>query len=208
MKTPRSLLIGFCVGLLSGILLLVAGWFSLGAYLVVDNDPGRSDAIVVLGGGTQSRLNKAVSMFEETEGQPIILVDRTKGDWNHISKDLCDKGTYDGRPVTCLTGSSNTVTDAQLSLVYCREHKIRKLVVVTDPYHSRRAKIIFHRIFKGSGIETSVVHSGYYGNKLPPEQGWWKDGATMQTVWVEFGKVLYFLINRTGDSVPGESPSR
>lgn len=195
MKTPRSLLVGFCVGLLSGILLLAAGLFSLGAYLVVNNDPVKSDAIVVLGGGTKSRLNMAVSMYDKTDQRPIILVDRTRSDWNHISKDLCNKGTYDGRPVTCLEGSTSTATDAALTLTYCQKHQLKKVLVVTDPYHSRRAQIIFNRVFKNSGIAPIVVHSGYYGTKLPPEQGWWKDPETLQTVWAEFGKILYILVN-------------
>jgi len=198
MKTYVSMTIGFCLGLFSIIALLVIGLFSLGPYLVVNNEPVKSDSIVVLGGGESSRLKKAVALHDKADPQPMILVDRGKSDWNHIAKNLCDAGVYEGTLITCLEGSTSTATDAALTLTYYQKHRIKKILIVTDPYHSRRAKIIFNRVFKGSGIEPIVVHSGYYGNKLPPQQQWWKDIETMQAVWVEFGKILYYLMNTDG----------
>ncbi|MFU8831779.1 MAG: YdcF family protein [Wenzhouxiangella sp.] len=189
----------FLLGLFTGLTLLTGvttlSLPHLADWLVVDSEPVRADTIVVLGGGDGSRVRKAVGLSEGEQFQPILLVDNKKSHWNHIARNLCDEGTFEGKRVECLIGSTSTVTDAQITLDYCHQRGIKKVLVVTDPYHSRRAQVIFTRVYKDSGIETSVVHSGYYGNRLPPDQGWWQDELTLQTVWVEFGKIVYFELS-------------
>jgi hypothetical protein len=39
-----------------------------------------------------------------------------------------------------------------------------------------------------------VISSGDFGQRLAPNGHWWKDRLTMETVWLEFGKILYMHI--------------
>lgn len=61
-----------------------------------------------------------------------------------------------------------------------------------SPYHSRRAQLVFNDILAGSGISATVISSGDYGCLFPPDDLWWRDRLTLKTVWLEFGKILYW----------------
>jgi hypothetical protein len=37
-----------------------------------------------------------------------------------------------------------------------------------------------------------VISSGDYGKFIPPNDRWWADRRTLETVWIEFGKILYW----------------
>jgi uncharacterized SAM-binding protein YcdF (DUF218 family) len=194
MKTFLTLCFGFCLGLVAALLLFVAGLLYLGPFLVVDNEPVKADIVVALGGGDGSRLRKGIELYDDNLAREIVLVDKRKRHWDHIVNNLCKECNLEDKKVTYLIGSENTSSDAELSLEYCKQQGLKSVLVVTDPYHSRRAQVVFKQTFAGTGIETIVVHSGYYGKYLSPDQGWWKDRNTLQTVWVEFGKIVYVMV--------------
>jgi len=73
---------------------------------------------------------------------------------------------------------------------------VEKVLVVTDPYHTRRSALTFSWVFRDSNIEVNVVSSGDYGKYLPPEGYWWLDFATLKTVWLEFGKCFVVLFKQ------------
>lgn len=188
----------FSSGMVVCVLLFVglgyAGLPRLAGWLVVDSVPESVDAVVVLGGGNGSRFRKAVELSTAGGKPPLVLVDRSKADWQKIASGACETGSFDGRQVVCLEGSTSTLTDAEITLKFAREQNYKKILVVTDPYHSRRAQLIFTSIYAESDIETNIVNSGYYGKYRPPETDWWQDEMTLQTVWVEFGKIIYFAL--------------
>jgi uncharacterized SAM-binding protein YcdF (DUF218 family) len=95
--------------------------------------------------------------------------------------------------VTILSGSTSTVTDAMLSANYCRNTGISRAVVVTDPYHTRRADLVFNRFFQKDKIEMVVVSSENYGRLQELGILWWQERATRQAVWLEAVKCLHFL---------------
>ncbi len=91
-----------------------------------------------------------------------------------------------------LDGSTDTRTDAQLTLAYSLKNNLQTLLVVTSPYHSRRSQFVFNDILAGSGITATVISSGDYGRLLTPNEDWWRDRETLETVWLEFGKILFW----------------
>jgi hypothetical protein len=163
--------------------------------LVVKAGPVSSEAAVVLGGGSDGeRLRRAVAFYDEHLVAELILVGQHRGEWEHIIRHYCAECDLTGRSATILVGSKNTFTDAELTLEHCREKGIRSVLVVTDPYHTRRAGMTFNKIFRGSGIRMAVVSSGDFGQLLAPNDHWWKDRRSLETIWLEFGKILYMHI--------------
>jgi hypothetical protein len=58
----------------------------------------------------------------------------------------CKTGLQDrGKRLTILTGSFSTLTDAGLVHEHCIAKDIKKLLVITDPYHTRRVPLAFNR---------------------------------------------------------------
>ncbi len=184
----------FCLVLLGGGVVIALP--HLADWLVVDSEPVHADAIVVLGGGNGSRLRHAVQLYDRAFGEQLVLVGEVWPRWQDILRRSDSDLTAELRQhvVMAESASLSTVADLELALKYCRARDVRSLLVVTDPYHSRRAQVIVDHLFSDSGIATTVVHSGYYGTYRNPEQDWWQDEQTLQVVWVELGKIVYFVI--------------
>jgi len=181
-------------GALCTVMLAAVAAFHLASWLVVDNDAEPADAAVVLGGGGGSRLAKGLALFEQGQVKTLILVDTKARSWDGMLARLCPECREEGKPITILTGSINTLTDAQLVHEHCVRRGIERIVVVTDPYHSRRASIMFGRQFADSGIRVTTVSSGDYGDRRSPAEPWWRDEGTLRMVWAEAGKIGAFLL--------------
>lgn len=173
---------------LVGLLSIVPRW------LVITAEPVSSEAAVVLSGGNGGRLRRAVGLYDANLVGELILAGGHQDGWEHIIRRYCPECDLTDRRATILVDSTNTFTDAELTLEHCRKQGIRSVLVVTDPYHSRRAAMTFNKIFRGSGISVAVVSSGDFGQRLAPNSHWWQDRLTMETVWLEFGKILYMHI--------------
>ncbi|TLM64502.1 MAG: YdcF family protein [Deltaproteobacteria bacterium] len=190
----RQFLAGLLAGLLfAGVALALTARF-LPHLLVVDDPPAAVDAIVVLGGDSDgSRLRTGLRLLDDKFAPQLVLVANSgREGWERILKAFCPDCSFAGRPAMFLTGSTDTRTDAQLTLEHCRSAGLRSILVVTSPYHTRRTALVFADIFAGSGIVPQVVSSGSYGRLLPPDGRWWSDRRTVETVWLEFGKVLFW----------------
>ena len=162
-------------------------------YVVVNYKPVQADAVIVLGGDSDgSRLRRGIELVDKGWAPRLIMVSGSKRDWaGRIEKYLPDIQVEAREPIY-LEGSVDTRTDAQLSLAYCRKNNLQKVLIVTSPYHSRRSLFVFNDIFAGSGIKTRLLSSGDYGKLVSPDGPWWRHQHTLETVWLEFGKILYW----------------
>ena len=177
---------------------LFAAWVVVNApaWLVVEGEAHKADVAVVLGGGGGSRLRMGLSLYDAGMVEQLLLVDTKKQYWKDIQKWLCTECKVEGKDVVILEGSTSTFTDASLVLKYCEAHDVDSVLVVTDPYHTRRALLVFESEFKGSGVDVSVVSTGHYAGNLPPGDDWWKDNKTSKHVWGELSKVALFYLRR------------
>jgi len=195
---PRLLIYvaGVLSGLVFSILVAVFIFVKVPSWLVVEGDAQKADIAVVLGGGGGSRLRAGISLYDAGLVDQLLLVDRSKRDWLYIENKLCSECKTEGKDVVYLEGSRNTLTDASLVHEYTRSHNIDSLLVVTDPYHTRRALLIFGSQFKGSGVEVSVMSSGDYVKNVKPDENWWLDERTSRVIWDEASKIAAFYLQR------------
>ena len=129
----------------------------------------------------------------------LVLVDNKKNAWDWMLERFCPDCAAEGR-ITIIEGSRNTFTDAELVEQYCRarniKNKIKSMLVVTDPYHTRRASLIFKAQFAESEVQIAVVSSGEFGSRFAPDEQWWRDENTLQTVWAELNKIFIILLRK------------
>ena len=198
----KSRLLIFMAGNLCGFVLalVVAVWLVINApaLLVVDDEVHQADIAVVLGGGGGSRFRMGLSLYEAGLVKRLLLVDIKKSSWGRILKLFCPGCEKDGtaKNVVILEGSRNTWTDAELVEQYCLVHGVGSILVVTDPYHTRRAWLIFKSQFAGSNIDVLIVSSGDYVDNLSPDEKWWQDDRTLKAVWSEIGKIAIILLRK------------
>lgn len=193
MTSLRPFLAGIFVGIFPLILLLGFMVCFLPDFLVVGHVPKPADAIVVLGGDDDGgRLHSAMKLYDEGVAKILLLTSGNRKNWELVANRSCSGCTLEGRTVVILEKSTDTRTDAEFTLRHCFINQIRKILVVTSPYHTRRAQFVFNDIYEGSGIEVSVLSSGEYGKLIPPSGRWWSDRKTLEVIWLELGKILYW----------------
>ena len=194
----RSGIVVFLAGMLAGTLCIIgiSAWLALhmADWLVVDSEAQQAEMVAVLGGGDGSRLRKALELYEQGKVAGLVLVDEKEKYWDTMLARQCPDCKTGGTSLTILTGSVSTLTDAQLVHEYCIAMDIKKLLVVTDPYHTRRALLAFNRQFAGSGIEVTMLSSGDYRDRLSPSEDWWRDVVTLRVIEMEMAKIAIFLL--------------
>jgi uncharacterized SAM-binding protein YcdF (DUF218 family) len=108
--------------------------------LTVESGDVKADALIVLGGGPEERPKRAAELYE-AGAAPIILVSGT-GDYDTSMKILKENGVPEaaifGEPL-----SISTLENAKFSIPLLREKGVRRVIIVTSWYHSRRAMACF-----------------------------------------------------------------
>jgi len=83
-------------------------------------------------------------------------------------------------------------TDTRESLVnvapILREEGVKTLVLVTSPYHQRRAFLAARRAVPGLRIINRPVRT----RPWPPVRPWWREAATRRLVFQEYAKLVYY----------------
>ena len=70
-------------------------------------------------------------------------------------------------------------------------HELRSAILVTSPYHARRAKLTFDAAYAGSGIRLTV-------HAAPDSEwrklSWWQQPDTRRLTFTELQKLGYILV--------------
>jgi uncharacterized SAM-binding protein YcdF (DUF218 family) len=137
----RKLIKRTALGLLVLLLLLVvAAFFFPQPFLCVDSGPVKADVIVVLGGGSHERPERAAELFKEHAAPRIII--SGLGDYE-INRRLLIAAGVPANAIELETQSRTTRENAQFTVKLLREQKQRGVILVTSWYHSRRAMVCF-----------------------------------------------------------------
>ena len=82
-----------------------------------------------------------------------------------------------------------TYGEAIAALSFARQTEIQRLVVVTTPYHTRRALAVFRAVFDGSGIEIGIEPAA--SSPARPER-WWSTPYDRAYVAYEWAALVYY----------------
>ena len=151
---------GFLVGLLVGIVLTVGlGVFALAATghaLAVEDPLEKADVIVAISGDTGARTNTAVSLWKQGLA-PIIVFSGSAIDPDSVSsaeimrREALRQGVPEAATIiepASATTEENATEVAKLMVA----RKLRSAILVTSPYHQRRADLLFRRAFEPAGL--------------------------------------------------------
>jgi uncharacterized SAM-binding protein YcdF (DUF218 family) len=138
-----------------GFVLVAAGWRAAlqraGAFLVVDDALRPADAVVVLSGdASRSRLDEAIRVVRLGAADRVIALTATPPDFYEataIRRYVERRGVDPGRVVVAGEAHS-TLDEARLAAQVMRERGWRSAIVVTSPYHTRRARWVFYRCMR------------------------------------------------------------
>lgn len=164
-------------------------------YLYCKDELKPADVIVVLAGEETERVEYGVKLFKEgwarkdrmiLSGGPVV--------WKYTFASLMEKhALYLGVPkkdILLEDRSTSTEEDARFTREILRQHGYTSLILVTSPYHSKRADKIFR---KTMGNEIRVISAPAEKSWFRFED-WWERKRDRKVVFMEFSKFLWFWI--------------
>lgn len=144
------------VGLVGIGLFFYLALVGIGAVLIVADPIESVDAVVVLSGDDGDRLALAIEMHEKGYAPNLVITDTTRA----ASRLLVQEAVAGGFSKAHIYITEDQVDSTQDEALAVRELALEmgwtELMVVTDPYHSFRARFIFRWEFRGTGIDIAV----------------------------------------------------
>ena len=179
-------------------MLLFAGVYFLNVdqYLMVSDTPRPADGILVLGGGSEYRVLKAIDLFKAGYADTVIFsggLARMPGGALESSAIGAQRLALKyGLPDSCTViadSSTSTLDEAERLVPFFREKNWQTVILVTTHTHSRRAKNTFEKYSQGiEFISVSCDHPEY---NLAT---WWQTEKGLMAVFSETVKMPYYWL--------------
>jgi uncharacterized SAM-binding protein YcdF (DUF218 family) len=179
------------------LIVVTGGYFclrALGAYLIISSELQPANAIVVLSGGDESRMKQALQLYNENYAKMIVLTETgqtTEGFTQLYSFDmrivLLSHGIPSGNILITDRLVSSTRDEALAVKNLMISQQMKSAIIVTDPYHTRRAFNIFKENFADTDIQLSIqpVQSSWYNSRT-----WFLKIAGWKFTILEYIKLL------------------
>jgi uncharacterized SAM-binding protein YcdF (DUF218 family) len=201
---------------LAGLLVLAGGAYvaraplleRAGRFLIAEDAPQQSDAIVVLSGSFPDRILEAVALYRDGYARQVVLCREPE---NHALNLLRERGVemqpgYErnryvaeklGVPPQAISvvgeSAGSTFGEARQVLRYARERGFGSILLVTSKIHTRRAAVIYRHL---AGDRIRILTRPARDDSFRPET-WWKNRAQVRRVFIEYQKLLvFFLLDR------------
>lgn len=174
--------------LIAIVALIVGGIIAIGFYLSPQDELQKADAIVAISGGeTDQRTKEAVELYYQ-ELAPVLLFSGAARDQGVSNADIMKQSAVaSGVPedkIIIEDQAQNTFDNAKFVRDLLHQNNIDSIILVTSPYHQRRAYSTFRRILGDnfSIINHSSTDSAWRKN------GWWRDDWARALTWSELQK--------------------
>jgi uncharacterized SAM-binding protein YcdF (DUF218 family) len=181
------------------ILLAVIGFaafIGVGYYLSPQQSPQKADAIVVVSGGqTTTRAEKGIELFKQGIAKNIIFSGAALGDGPSNALAMREQAISQGISrdnIFIDEISQNTYENALNSKKILEDLKANKIILVTSPYHQRRANQTFRAVL---GSDYEVIGVSAFDDRWSKSQ-WWRRGFPLFITVSELWKLAY--VNLTG----------
>ncbi len=165
--------------------------------ILIHSDPlEKADAALVLSGGGIDRLEGAAQLYKDKYVNYVILTDTGEvlDDFGKYSDIVKFEATRLGVPNSAIKLTSRVVVstweEASAAKNTLKTLGLNSVIVVTDPSHSYRTRLIFNKMFAGSDIKVSVypLRDNWYTSKT-----WWHSLEGWRVTALEYVKLAAYL---------------
>ena len=173
-------------------------WLSLiGDCLIVQDSVQPADVIHVIA-GDDYRTDYAIQLYKEGDAQTIFFT----GGWciphgYYHGEHGKERSLAAGVPANAIAFDDSPVTSTYMEAQRLKAwidrspRPIRSVIVVSDPFHMRRASWIYRWVL-GDKIRVEMAPVPF--EQTPFQRAWWKDPASSQYVHDEYTKLAYNLL--------------
>ena len=186
----RQFLSGMAVGAILMLALGVGGLVAVGHALAVADPLAKADVIVAVSGDAGPRTKTAVSLWKQGYA-PLLLFSGAALDPESVSSaELMKRDAMTlGVPASAILvepASTSTEENAKLVAELMTARGLRTAILVTSPYHQRRASILFARSFAPAGL--AFRNHPADDPEWDPD-GWWMREPSRHLTLVELAKL-------------------
>ncbi len=202
---PLGLLV---VGLLAGYLahpIILPGY----AWLFHKQNASKgADAIICLSGGRITRVPESLRLWNQGYAKQLFVTsEKAKNKEFYqlemsnlefarkVSKSMQLKTDWQILP-SLSGGATSTFDEAEDCLAFAKKMKWKRIIIVTDEFHTRRAHYAFEKIFGDSEIEVEVAGAS---NEVFSIDDWWKSD---RGIMAYFGESIKFPVYFFSQSEP------
>lgn len=166
----------------------------LGEYLTPSDTLTRSDAVVVLSGGPD-RVQWGIKLYQDGWAPRLVLVGAALDKSGPSNAEAMRKtALLAGVPDTAIfleEESTNTLENATLGKAVLDSFGAKSVILVTSPYHQRRAYETFKKVYEGEVVSIINSPSGY---STWNSKQWWAKPASADITTSEILKIIWFKI--------------
>ena len=210
MKSPRLRIFTAIslLALLAAVVFIEPILGFIGRVPVVDEQPAKADAVVVLSTGVDyyPRLIEAARLYKEGFVRTVVINGNRKTDVLRSIEKMgyrpCCHWAEDYLRILELLGVArtdiltvsaedafDTITEAKTVGRVLLNRKIKRILLTTSKFHTRRARFVWRALFDG---RISIAAVAARADPYDPA-GWWRDGRQIRWVMAEYGAWGYYL---------------
>lgn len=171
------------------LLLLCFGWLFRVSLLqgaarlwIISDEPVQADAIVILGGGINTRPVAAAQLYHAGWSKQILLMQPERStivklglvmDYGTITRKILEAENVPESAIALIEPEvTSTFEEAEALHDWVIQHQAKRLLIVTDIFHTRRARWILNRKLNETGVELRMMATPllYYDSS-----NWWQD---------------------------------
>lgn len=193
----RSFLLGLLVGAAATVALGVGGLVWLGHTLAVTDPLEHSDVIVAISGDAGPRVETAVELWKAGYAPRILFSGAALDPESVSSAEIMKReAVQQGVPESAILvepASATTEENATFVAALMQRESLRSAILVTSPYHQRRAAYLFARAF----APADLVFRNHPANDPDWDPNtWWLSRGSRQVALVEIAKLAATMLTR------------
>jgi uncharacterized SAM-binding protein YcdF (DUF218 family) len=199
----RSFLLGLLLGVVLMLALGVGALVFVGHALAVSDPLAKVDVIVAVSGDNGPRTETAVKLWKQGYA-PLLLFSGASLDPDSVSsaelmkRDAVRLGVPAGA-ILIEPASTTTEENAKRTAQLMSERGLRTAILVTSPYHQRRAALLFSRAFVPA--ELSFRNHPADDPSWDPDRWWLREPSRSLTL-VELAKLGASLVFSRSPGMP------
>jgi hypothetical protein len=154
-----------------------------GNYLDVNENPKKSDVIIVLSGGRIDRLEKGVDLYNQGQA-PFLMI--SNGSEERLYETALKMGVP-SKSIILENEARSTTENAILTIDLMEKHDLQSAIVVSSNYHMRRVKSNYEKANRNKDLK--ILYCSAKDIIYKPNN-WWKTKENRNITMGEYLKML------------------
>ncbi len=181
----------------------------------IDDASKGADCVIILSGNPKTRPDQAALLVRHGYADLLLHTDQKR--WNERHTELLDSdfeisqkilGTYNIRadiiPST-KGGATSTFDEAYDFVSFLKSHPFKRVILVTDSYHTARARFAFRKVLDRHGYTDLKIEMSAAPNDIFNEDNWYTTEAGISAYMLEPIKYLFYIFNTSNSNLIKEN---